>query len=132
MTRINVVDPKRLTDQHLIAEYREAPRVFALARPLKPREAVPTYRLGAGHVRFFYPLTAWLSERQAALIEECQDRGFSIQHTAAPTAVPGLDGDWCVPREAVALNLERLREKLHARPGFYRYRGEPVGPDFYG
>lgn len=132
MTRINVIDPVELADQHLLAEYRELPRVFALARLLSPREAVPTYRLGAGHVRFFYPLTGWLANRQRTLIAECLRRGFDIQHTTPPVPVPGLDGDWTPPPEAVAANLERLRQKLHARPGFYRHQGEPVGLDFYG
>lgn len=31
MTRINLVDPSTLHTKHLIAEYRELPRVFALA-----------------------------------------------------------------------------------------------------
>ena len=30
MTRINTIDPANLTDQHLMAEARELPRVFAL------------------------------------------------------------------------------------------------------
>ena len=114
MTRINVVDPTLLTDQHLLAEYRELPRVFALARPLKPREVVPEYRLGAGHVRFFYSLTGWLAARQAAIIAECCDRQFQIQHTRPPDPVPGLDGDWSPPPAAYAASLGRLRAKLHA------------------
>ena len=32
MTRINVVPPRLLLDEHLLAEYRELPRVFALAK----------------------------------------------------------------------------------------------------
>jgi hypothetical protein len=132
MTRINVIDPTELTDQHLIAEYRELPRVFALARPLAPRERVPTYRLGAGHVKFFYPLTGWLAARQAALIAECQRREFNIQHTTPPMSLPGLDGDWSPPPEALSVNRARLQEKLLDRPGFYRHCGEPVRADFYG
>ena len=131
MTRINVIEPASLADQHLIAEYRELPRVFALARPLTLRERVPAYRLGAGHVKFFYDLTGWLASRQVALIAECQRRGFSVQHTSPPAPVPGLDGDWLPPPEAVALNLARLRDKLLLRPGFYRYCGKVVGQDFY-
>jgi deoxyribonuclease (pyrimidine dimer) len=131
MTRINVVDPTLLTDQHLLAEYRELPRVFALARPLKPREVVPEYRLGPGHVRFFYPLTGWLAARQAAIIAECCDRQFQIQHTSPPDPVPGLDGDWSPPPAAYAASLDRLRAKLRAKPNFYRFRGEPVEPSFY-
>jgi hypothetical protein len=28
VTRINLVDPKELSRQHLVAEYRELPRIF--------------------------------------------------------------------------------------------------------
>ena len=131
MTRINCIDPANLTDQHLLAEYRELPRVFALARHLAPREVVPTYRMGAGHVRFFYTRTGWLAKRQAALIAECLARGFDIQHRTAPEPVPGLDDDWAPSEADMQCNLERLRDKLDARPNFYRHRGVPVTPDHY-
>ena len=32
---------------------------------------------------------------------------------------------------AIALSLGRLRQRLTERPGWYRNRGEIVGPDFY-
>jgi len=28
MTRINLINPEKLTDQHLLAVYRELPRIF--------------------------------------------------------------------------------------------------------
>ena len=60
MTRINCVPPSELTVQHLVAEYRELPRIFALVRAAIARGERPDdtrnpteYRLGSGHVRFF-------------------------------------------------------------------------------
>jgi deoxyribonuclease (pyrimidine dimer) len=131
MTRINCVEPSWLTDQHLVAEYRELPRVFALARPLKARERVDTYRMGRGHVLFFYGLTAWLAARQALLIAECLDRGFDIQHQQTPAVIPGLDGDWEPDVSDQRTNLVRLCSKLEQRPSWYRHRGQLVPPDFY-
>ena len=65
MTRINPIDPKELTDQHLLAAYREHPRAFALARP---GVKVPAkYTLGTGHVKFFYPRTLWLHNQQVKI-----------------------------------------------------------------
>ena len=32
MTRINLINPEKLTDQHLLAEYRELPRIFWILR----------------------------------------------------------------------------------------------------
>jgi deoxyribonuclease (pyrimidine dimer) len=129
VTRINVIPPEHLTDAHLLAEYRELPRVFALARP-DPRP-VERYTLGPGHVRFFYPRTGYLSRRQSAIIAECLSRGFNIAHRTAPLPVAGLDDDWTPDAAAVAVNLSRLRDKLAARPGFYTYGGIVVSPDFY-
>ena len=38
MTRINVVDVTTLHQRHLVAEYRELPRVFALAHKAYERQ----------------------------------------------------------------------------------------------
>ena len=61
MTRINIVDPTELTDQHLIAEYREIFMVAgSLHRTLMSKlgyveSKVPVqYTLNRGHVYFFY------------------------------------------------------------------------------
>ena len=61
MTRINLIEPSELTDQHLIAEYREIFMVGgSLKRTLVSKSGyqelkVPkSYTLNAGHVYFFY------------------------------------------------------------------------------
>lgn len=81
MTRINCVPPAELCGKHLVAEYRELPRVFALVRAAIARRErfvhVDRYTLGKGHVRFFYTRLAWLAGRQAALIAEMVHRGYS-------------------------------------------------------
>lgn len=45
----------------------------------------------------------------------------------------GPPSGWAPDAADVEVNLERLRERLKAapRPGFYTWRGAPVGPDFY-
>lgn len=52
MTRINCVPVEELTDKHLLAEYRELPRIFNLARAVE--DAPTEYVLGTGHMKFFY------------------------------------------------------------------------------
>lgn len=130
MTRINVIPPAALTDQHLIAEYRELPRVFALARPAP--DAPPAYTLGAGHVRFFYGRTGYLSRRQADIIAECQSRGFNVAHTTPPAPLANLNADWTPDAAAIGVNLGRLRDKLASAKRPYTHRGQPVAGDFYG
>ncbi len=131
MTRINTIPAEKLADQHLIAEYRELPRIFPKARALKPFESVPTYRLGKGHVLFFYDKLQWLSDRHQQLVRECQNRGFRVTLTDTLTPTQGLNNTWTPTGPDHALNLSRLRERLKARPGFYRHRGTLVSDDFY-
>ncbi len=133
MTRINVIHPTRLTDQHLLAEYRELPRVFALAA--KAANVVPapaSYTLGTGHVRFFYPRTRFLSDRQQTLIQELLERGYNLDHRTAPAPVLGREGSWAPDEAACIVNLTRLREKLAQAGSKYTYYGKPVPPTFYG
>ena len=79
MTRINCVPVQELSGPHLVAEYRELPRVFALARKAAARGVVePTacYTLGKGHLLFFYTRLGYLVRRHAELIAEMKRRGY--------------------------------------------------------
>lgn len=84
MTRINVVPPEELHTKHLVAEYRELPRVFGLASKAAKgqreghREIVfpEEFVLGPGHVTFFYPRLFWLALRHRDLVLEMKARGF--------------------------------------------------------
>jgi len=129
MTRINCIPPSELTDSHLLAEYRELPRAFSFARP---GVTVPdSYRMGTGHVLFFATRTGFLARRQRALIEECLRRGFSISFRDPPAPVPGFDDDWSPTPDDVEVNLQRLRQKIAEKPGWYRYCGAIVDDSFY-
>lgn len=116
MTRINLIPPHELTTRHLVAEYRELPRVFALAKKAQPQAILPSaYTLGAGHVRFFYNKAGWLLKRQRALIAEMQRRGYKPQHTDPSPLADGLPlNDWDPPPAAVALSRARIEERLNA------------------
>ena len=83
MTRINLVEPSELTDQHLIAEYREIFMVaVSLKRTLRSKTGyrhskVPKrFTLNKGHVYFFYNKGKYLHKRYKALIQEMKSRGF--------------------------------------------------------
>lgn len=65
MTRINCVPVQELSGPHLVAEYRELPRVFALVRKAALRGSFSqpeTYTLGKGHVLFFYTRLEYLAK----------------------------------------------------------------------
>lgn len=115
MTRINVVPPQELCDKHLLAEYRELPRVFGLARscPDAPKE----YTLGKGHVKFFYDKLWFLVYRFDDIVRECLKRGFNIQYQEFNrnylSLIPKpLWKNYTPTPEALALNRARIAERL--------------------
>ena len=125
MTRINCIPPSELTTRHLVAEYRELPRIFALVRAAIARGEAPDdprnprdYRLGAGHVRFFYCRLGYLVKRQAALVAEMQARGFKPTFTDPTGLLEGIPVLWCQDWEpseaAIAANRARISERLGA------------------
>jgi deoxyribonuclease (pyrimidine dimer) len=120
MTRINCVPPEILSDKHLGAEYRELPRIFALVKNASLRGERPDdkrnpnlYKLGSGHVRFFYPRLGYLRDRFTAVVQECEKRGRKVTFPS----VPDLDipqewyGDWTPTQEAININIERLKQR---------------------
>lgn len=123
MTRINCVPVQELCREHLIAEYRELPRIFALAAKACDRGDVPsnfprTYRLGKGHVLFFYDKLRWLRKRHGELYWEMKDRGYK------PTFCCDLQGldlpdewqcDWAPREEDLEANRARILDRLPAR-----------------
>lgn len=114
MTRINCIPAVELTDKHLVAEYRELPRVFALARRARPREARPaSYTLGTGHVLFFYDKLEWLTKRHAELVSEMRRRGFTVNFPVPPAHPDrALYGDWVPTDQALKVNRRRIRVRL--------------------
>ena len=113
MTRINVVPVTELCDKHLLAEYRELPRIMRLARLA---DDIPTeYTLGAGHVKFFYNKLSFIVERYQQLVKECKRRGFNVQHKYLPIVKPlsaNLFGTYDPTPEALALNRERIAQRM--------------------
>ncbi|MBO1111755.1 pyrimidine dimer DNA glycosylase/endonuclease V [Bordetella petrii] len=119
MTRINCVPVEELTRQHLVAEYRELPRVFALARKACERGPVssPTdYTLGKGHLLFFYTRLGYLARRHGELVREMQRRGYQPAFLAPLAEVhadipAALWGDWTPTPQALAMNRRRIAER---------------------
>ena len=127
MTRINVIPVDELTDKHLVAEYRELPRIFKLVldrqnkghtpMTVKREKAMPsTYTLGTGHVLFFYNKLYYLIDRYQELCNEMENRGFTVNYPDVPDFVWKLDIDWLgeytPTTEALAINRDRINKRL--------------------
>ena len=131
MTRINIVEPSELTDQHLIAEYRE---IFMVAGSLKrtlvskdgyQESKVPVnYKLSTGHVYFFYNKGKYLHKRYDELIREMKDRGFSPSDDRPfPFSIfsdNGLYNDWTPTIEDYEVIRQRIAERIAMKPEWYR------------
>lgn len=123
MTRINLIEPSKLHTKHLVAEYRELPRIYALvlnaqSKGLKPEMVgIPDqFCLGAGHVKFFYDKLTWVTHRFYLLVDECVARGFKISHLDPPPIRdrihPRWYNDWTPTDSDIKLSAERIASKL--------------------
>ena len=131
MTRINIIEPSELTDQHLIAEYREIFMVGgSLRRTLKSKNGyqeskVPkNFTLNNGHVYFFYNKGKYLHERYLQIIEEMRKRGFNPDSKRVfPTEVfkdNGLYKDSLPTIQDQKIIRERISKRISEKPDWYR------------
>lgn len=141
MTRINLVPPRELMDQHLFAEFREIKMIpKSFRRSIAARgligtlKIIPqTYRLGAGHVSFFYDKGLYLFRRYDQLRAELDHRNINY-NKESPLDPDGMyDGhimhtnyDYVPTAEAVALVRARIAEKVAMKPEWYRYTNGEV------
>lgn len=85
MTRINLVPPEMLSNQHLLAEYRELPRIFTAVKKknitsssIENLKIPEDYVLGKGHCLFFYNKLFWLLERYNSLFNQLECRNYNL------------------------------------------------------
>lgn len=82
MVRINLINPVKLADQHLIAEYDEILMLVAYIKKYPKIENIPkNYCLGKGHMTFFKNKMTYLKKRHEELKIEMKKRGFQINKT---------------------------------------------------
>lgn len=119
MTRINVVPVTELCDQHLLAEWRELPRMANFARNCKDMVWPEDYVLGAGHMKFFLDKGVFLERRHAQLTEELLRRGFNLKLLDRFVMPQKFGYDDYFPTErALALNRARIAERMPQVPRF--------------
>jgi len=118
-----------------MAEYRELPMVPGIARrsKLDGYKATDKYTLNKGHVSFFYNKKSYLHDRWLNLIEELYKRNFDINPSARVVHWSALDKfpqtDWHPDEHAVAVNKQRIDERINQKPQWYRYYGKPLSSD---
>lgn len=137
MTRINMIPPVELRDQHLFAEFREIKMVpKSLARSVKARGAcgvllrIPkAFTLGTGHVSFFYDKGAYLYERYEQLKQELDTRGVNYNRGSVfdPDGLMRLEPwnkTYNPTPEALQIIRQRIQEKIAMKPEWYKFYGK--------
>ena len=131
MTRINLIPVEELTDQHLMAEYRELPMIAkALEKTLKSRsryqetKVSSTYVLGTGHIYFFYNKRDYLVERYLSLVKELKCRKFNIDPDTRNMFWEIFDNinqiHWKPSAKEIEINRTRINERISLKPDWYR------------
>jgi len=137
MTRINLINVNELSDQHLIAEYREITMVpAALKRTLNSRNGLilkkipKNFTLNKGHVTFFYNKGQYLFNRYRLLINEMKQRGFNPNADREfPVKIfieNNLFNDWKPTIQDLNIIKRRIDVKIKQKPNWYRKYGEYV------
>jgi hypothetical protein len=120
MTRINSgINPKQLSQKHLIAEHREIIRIPNTISSGKAvvKDIPDDFRLGGGHVKFFYDKLLYLFNRYRAIYEEGISRGYNLTNfSECWDGVPKeLMNDWKPTQKACSL----IRERIYERGGYF-------------
>ena len=133
MTRINIIPPKELTDQHLIAEIHEINQLSgSYTRSLNSKNGIKSipskFTLNTGHVTYFYNKGMYLHNRFNELKTEAINRGFNIQANFqnAWQNTPENYNDWTPDEDAFKIIKERITNKINYKPNFYRYYGTKI------
>ena len=137
MTRINLVPPEELSDQHLVAEYREIFMIgSSLQRSLrspnweKTKKSIPKqFTLNKGHVKFFYDKGKYLSERYDELIKEMKKRDMNPDpsRTFKQEQWPDeLYKNWKPKDIDLKVVRKRIKTKINLKPDWYKWNGKNI------
>lgn len=133
MVRVNIIDVKKLTDQHLVAEFDE---IFMLVSYFKRYPAlvnIPVkFCLGTGHMKFFKDKILYIQKRHELIRREMLRRGFNpvarIDYKGLPRL---LFNNWKPSKDDRDLIKSRLLERIKAKPSYYRHFGEVKSYSFW-
>ena len=117
MTRINTgIKPSLLCNQHLLAEHREIKRIpNQISKGKFTLNGIPSeFKLGSGHVKFFYDKLLYLKKRYEKLHLECLNRGLNVTYygDAWDNLPKNLMNDYQPTEQDRLILVERINERL--------------------
>ena len=135
MVRINIIHPKFLADQHLIAEYNEILMLFGYVKkhPHTHFNQIPkNYKLGQGHILFFKDKLKYLEKRFERIKIEMHKRDFvGKKKINLEEFDKKLINDWKPFDSDKEIIKKRLIEKINLKPNYYRYYKEHKHKKFF-
>lgn len=123
-----------------MAEYRELPMIHAaLYRSINSSAGVhgipKTYRMGKGHVKFFYNKGLYLFNRYQNLVNELKIRSYELDPNRSCEFYlfeqNNYMNDWIPSAQDKRINITRLLEKVEMKPQFYKLYGDCLNPKEY-
>ena len=135
MTRINILPVEELTDQHLMAEYREifmigsALQISRKSKNWDPKRIPDKFTLNAGHVMFFYDKGKYLYKRYDQIRVELKKRNFNLdksRHFKVTQFPTEYYNDWVPTKEDQSIVLKRIEERIQQKPEWYRHYGVSI------
>lgn len=123
MTRINLIEPEELCDQHLLAEHRELTRIpnKVCSGHFSLHNQPNAYTLGTGHVKFFYTRLLYLLRRYGQIHTECIRRGFNVQYrwpSDSFTLAKQYWQNYDPTEQAIETNMQRIHDRMPANPRY--------------
>lgn len=140
MTRVNLISPRLLTDQHLIAEKKELNQLAGqLQKSVNSKnfnfDTLPKeFKLGTGHVRFFYRYGKFIKDRYQLVYDECVTRRFDVSYDFNDVwsrLGPQFCNQFIPASKDLTLSKNRIIDKIKAKPEFYRYKRKKIDAEEY-
>lgn len=130
MTRINVdIDPRKLTDEHLLAEHREIKRLPAVYNKYSKIGMPKEFTLGKGHVKFFLDKYKYTHKRYIQIYKECLSRGFNVEdYSNNWNDISQEDyNDYTPSIKDMYLLTDRIRERINeSKKEFFHFYGRKI------
>ncbi|MEK6889950.1 MAG: pyrimidine dimer DNA glycosylase/endonuclease V [Nanoarchaeota archaeon] len=133
MVRVNIIHPRNLSDQHLIAEYLEIMMLVGHTRKYPNTDGIPDkYKLGKGHIKFFKNKLIYLKNRHEKIKKEMNSRKFAVNKNIDLKGFhKSLMNDWKPKKGDFEIIKERILWKIKNKPNWHRYYGEKKSFSFF-
>lgn len=136
MSRINLgIDPKNLTNEHLLAEHREIKRICDVYKKIKCSNRIVNipdkFCLGKGHIMYFVYKPETTYYRFIQIHNECLNRNFIVEDYSKNWNVYNkvLDNDNIIENTKDGIELLKIRIKerlLNSNKKYWHYNKQKI------